>query len=186
MRKIITNCSCFGLFLFLSTSAIAGDPKTPRLSVSLGPGSYIGMGMSRILSNDISYYFNIAIYGEGPKGKDYTDTLSPNNSIPQEDKKLEDSWQDMIFNVGATYGLSDGYFVKTGMGYVSRTIYMNRLDELYILSNDGKYSIEYDSDSFVNFNLGIGKNYNDWMLTLGYESYESIIMFELGYTLSPF
>jgi hypothetical protein len=125
-------------------------------------------------------YFIVDFSSKNSKNKSiYYPEITVDQVIVWNDKKLsdiEEGWS-LYMGLGKRYKRTGVHFM---LGYVSQRDYYQYFDETYILSNNGKYSIDNFSRDFISAKIGVVHDMNRVSLKGDFDPLRNNFTFGLG------
>lgn len=109
----------------------------------------------------------------------YYPNLTTDQVIPWNDKKLSDIRKGgtLYVGVGRRYGKTG---IHSAFGIAHEKVRFQYFDELYILSNNGKYSIPSYNDNYLSLKVGLIHDFKLSTIKVDYELLKKQVTFGLG------
>lgn len=98
----------------------------------------------------------------------YFPNLTMDKVLPWNDQKLNDLIEGWSFHLGMGHMFKD-FGLEFMLGWNQDRYYYQYFDELYILSNNGKYSFKNYSDDYMSMKIGVIKDINKLSLRASFD-----------------
>lgn len=171
------------LFLIFSVSAFTQDFGLGYVanipSAPLGVNFYYHQ-----IDKPIGLYIDFKMGNSGDKnGAEYYENIHLNTAIGYGDAQISDYSENYVFDVGATFKISNSILFYGALGYVYSKDYLVFKDNTYILGNDGKYSVDAEEDgSALNVAAGLIIKSNAVYFTVGGDLEPAGVTAGVGFT----